>query len=118
MPTIVVKVLPNVGYYVLWSTVVDNMVGGGTKESIQDRYGRDEYSDDRFDRADKNGSSARYSRDGPDCAFGWNEKTFLVTNTTFRKDASFFRLSRDKLFDYAQLPTEEAEKLLTPIDLE
>ena len=60
MPSYIVKPRPDRDLYVMWSTVVDNLTGVGTRSEFEADYRHDPrmVAAERFDRADTNGTSA------------------------------------------------------------
>ena len=59
MPSYIMKVHPEGNLYAKYSTIVDNFTDVGTKEALMS-YNPTEFPIERFDRADKNGTSALY----------------------------------------------------------
>lgn len=90
MVHILVKVEPDLDLYVIWSTNTDCPIAWGDRQQIADdlfrndevqyRFPeavRDEITK-RFIRADMNGTSALYPREGPKADMGWEDDTFMV----------------------------------------
>lgn len=69
MPRFIIKVVPDVDFYVEWSTVVDNWTKAGTREEFISQWGEDPA---RLDRADETGSSAIPP------FFKWDETEFII----------------------------------------
>lgn len=91
MPKYILKVNPDEDLYVCWSTVVDAPTFWGTK---QDFYNHDyligDVTDDRFERADKRGTSA-FDGDGE-----WGDKLmYMQYGMLDRKDLKAFLESYD-----------------------
>lgn len=103
MPSLIVKPEKDVDFYVVWSSVVDNITAAGTRRELQHSsflYYKGEAGNDRFDRADQYGSSAR--PDGEMAGEGyWDDNGFVVTNEYRRTDAAFYWLDRADLAAYA-----------------
>lgn len=90
MPSYVVKADPDLDLYVLWSSIVDGPCESGTREEmVEILFFHDDAKyrfpdavrseiQERLDRADKNGTSAMWPREGPDAEGGWEDDTFLV----------------------------------------
>lgn len=62
---------PDEDFYVEWSTYTDSPIAYGTREEFQEED-KDKYSDDRFERIDRLGSS--YMLD----IGRWNQKSFWI----------------------------------------
>lgn len=108
MPRYILKTVPELDLYVVWSTVVDNAVLVGDRaELVQEGF-----AVEGLDLADATGTSA-HSGTG-----GWSGEDLFVGNATTRSEDSFFWLSRGLLTEYAQLlvadRVQEAESLLVP----
>lgn len=73
---------PDEDFYVEWSTYTDSPIAYGTREEFQDEN-KDTYSDDRFERIDRLGSS--YMLD----IGRWHQKSFWIGQS--------WEISRDKL---------------------
>lgn len=79
MPSYVLKESPESHYYVVWSTVTESPYFGGTRAETAEwlteharMTGRQEADPDRFARADRTGSSAKWpSSDRP--YLGWQD---------------------------------------------
>lgn len=112
MPTYVVKPDRVHDFYVAWSTVVDNVVGVGTRAEMVANH----YAAERVDRADEYGTSAIEPRG----LFGWDDKQILVANMPTPPHHGW--LQRSDLTVFALLMVEgretEAERFLTPLDEE
>lgn len=72
MPAFIVKAYRDEDFYVRWSTIVDSPTNWGPRGSFNE-------PDERFARADINGTSAAWP-DLPewDQPFGWNDHEFIV----------------------------------------
>lgn len=107
MPTYIVKPERERDFYVLWSTVVDNVVGVGDAPALLAAGDAPE----RLARANQSGTSMLHGD------YGWDDKTFLVTNMP---EVGFFRLQRSDLTVFALLMVEdrqdEAMRFLTRIE--
>ena len=57
MPRYLYKPVQELDFYVEWSTIVEAVVGWGTKESFRNED-PDFYAEERFERADRTGTSA------------------------------------------------------------
>lgn len=108
MPTFIVKPERERDFYVLWSTVVDNVVGVGDTRAL---LAAGEPAE-RLERANANGTSAHDAE-----TFGWDDPQFLVTNMG---RPGFFWLQRSDLAVFALLlvedRTDEAMRFLTEIE--
>lgn len=114
MPGYIVKAAPDEDFYVIWSTVVDNITFSGTQDEVADyermNSGRmqaidpEHRVDARIARADATGTSAMWpeEKDGPDKYLGWNDETFLVSNDDDDTLPGFFEIKRSDLRHYAE----------------
>lgn len=73
MPETLIKPVPGEDFYVLYSSVVDTPTGFGTRAQLS--AGRHPVEDERFERADRTGTSALW---GDPPAHGWHEQTIVV----------------------------------------
>lgn len=98
MPTYILKASPDEDLYVEWSTIVDCPVGWGTRKETH-AYDPNTNTEERLDRADKDGTSALW---GNPPAFGWDDEEFVVYSgldtpgTIKRSDLKEFCLSYDE----------------------
>lgn len=80
MPSYIVKASPDEDWYCLWSTIVDAPCRWGSRSELRrTSYDPREVAPDRFQRADENGSSARW----PDWPaerqpFAWADESFIL----------------------------------------
>lgn len=80
MPSFLLKADPETDWYCLWSTIVDGPTYWGTRhELVREHYDPKQVALERFERADKNGTSARMP-DIPESEqwFGWNDEEFVL----------------------------------------
>lgn len=108
MPQYVVKVSPDRDFYVEWSTIVDDVIGFGTRVEMIDHLRRNSQiggpPEPRMERADLTGTSINGARLG-----GWDHDTFVINQLGL--------LSRSDLEAYAVAKTDrEAFALLKPFE--
>lgn len=80
MPSFIVKANPDEDWYCRWSTIVDAPTTWGSREEMtRAAYDPAEVAAERFQRADKNGTSAAWP-DFPDAdqPFGWTDESFIL----------------------------------------
>lgn len=110
MPSILIKIEPDVDWYVMWSTVVDNWVAAGSRAEIEDEYSDelDMVKPERFDRADQYGTSDMSIRNHK-----WGDDEFLVTNVEGRDcETGFFTIDRQFVRNWIE---SNNHALLTPV---
>lgn len=101
MPSLIVKPDRSLDYYIVWSSVVDGATAAGTRAHLQSVLSRGTpfFADERFDRADEYGSSAR-----PDGEMAgelwWDDKGVIVSNDPGRPGQWW--LPRDKMLAYVR----------------
>ena len=80
MPSFIVKARPDEDWYCMWSTVVDAPTSWGTRaEMVQHAWDARDVASERFERADKNGTSAKIPGTSDDRQwFGWNDGEFIL----------------------------------------
>lgn len=80
MPTYLIKPDPDEDFYAMYSTVVDNMVAWGTRAELEDDYKHEPLmvEAERFERADRNGTSAMWDGDNPNAIYGFNDQEFMI----------------------------------------
>lgn len=109
MPTFVVKPERERDFYVLWSTVVDNVVGVGDAATV---LGFEGDPGGRLSRANEYGTSALDAK-----SYGWDYGKFIVCN--MGRPGAFW-LQRKDLIVFALLLVEdradEAMRFLTEIE--
>lgn len=113
MPSLIVKPEKDVDFYVVWSSVVDNITAAGTRAQLQHDTllaARKEAGDDRFDRADQYGSSAHPEGEMAGDGY-WDAKGFVVSNEFRRTDCTFFWLDRGDLAAFARGDTSVLKPL-------
>jgi hypothetical protein len=98
MPSFIVKAKPDEDFYVYWSTIVDCPVAWGTRAELSGHLSPDEAKDERWERADKNGTSAKLP-DVPDSEqwFGWNDLEFGIRECIPYRDGGWYDLPRHNL---------------------
>lgn len=109
MPSLVVKPEPDQDFYVVWSMGVDNVTYAGTREELQRGPAAADLTDERFERADTYGTSARPDGEMAGC-YGWDHENFVVKNDGTRP--GFWWLPRGRLRAYV----EGDESVLEPLD--
>jgi hypothetical protein len=73
MGQFITKASPSEDWYCVWSTVVDAPVEYGTKAELISRRHIEDLSPERFERADRTGTSAK------DCDwYGWDDHVWMV----------------------------------------
>lgn len=80
MPSYVIKPDRDQDFYVMWSEIVDAPTGWGTRAEFKATpwFKPDEVADERFERADQYGTSARWPGTDPnDQIYGWNDPTLI-----------------------------------------
>lgn len=114
MPGYIVKASPDEDFYVIWSTVVDNITFSGTRDEIlayeletlgsMQHINPEHRPEGRIARADATGTSAMWPEEnaGPDKYLGWNDETFLVSNDEDDSLPGFFEIKRSDLRHYAE----------------
>lgn len=128
MPTYIIKPRPDEDFYILWSTVVDNIVFAGTRSEVLARETfeaefrfrvEDARPEARLARADTNGTSAIWPVEAPtgaDFYLGWNTKVLLAGNDENPDVPGQFLIRRTDLRQYAEhgstgiwmpIPTED-----------
>lgn len=104
MPGIVIKPVPDENFYIIWSTVVDNVTFLGEREHVIahlcSRGDANDEVQDRLVRADANGTSAMWPETGPDAYGGWNDDGFIVHNMKHFDTARW--LPRELLYSYCE----------------
>jgi hypothetical protein len=96
MGTAIVKPSPEEDFYIIWSSIVDNLYGCGTRAEIENSF-PEEAHPMRFQRADEWGTSSLLRR----C--GWNSDRILVREDDaleYLGDGAWF-LPRKNLKAYA-----------------
>lgn len=101
MPSFIVKAETDQDWYCLWSTVVDAPTYWGSRGELErEVHDPRETAGERFDRADKNGTSARIPGT-PDTEqwFGWNDDTFVLMEAgpDLRNEDGYWLLPRANL---------------------
>lgn len=116
MPSFLVKATPDADWYCLWSTVVDAPTYWGTRaELIREHCDPAAVVAERFDRADKNGTSAMIPGTSDDEQwFGWNDSPFILSEAGPEyRDGGCWMLPRANLraFCEALTATEDTTSL-------
>lgn len=88
MPSFIVKPKRAEDFYVEWSTIVDSPTAYGSRSELEEFLGPITARNDRFQRADDNGTSELGGK-----TFGWDCEEFTVHNL----EASPGLVSRDDL---------------------
>jgi hypothetical protein len=95
MGRFILKPERDVDFYVEWSTIVENATGMGTRAELAkllNHYRPGDGADERFDRADRTGSSATWG-DPPSAPYGWDDEYLMAEQRL---------LPRAKLREYAE----------------
>lgn len=95
MPSIILKATPESKNYVVWSSIVDAPLGYGTQEELQSGGFRREYTDERFERADRTGSSLM------DGGYGWDSEYRNLIVSELGHNTHFYLLNLDNLDSFA-----------------
>lgn len=93
MGRLIIKPERDVDFYVEWSTIVENVTAMGTRAELAkllDDYHPGDGSADRFDRADRTGTSAMWGSKPP---YGWDDEYLMAEQRL---------LPRAKLREYAE----------------
>lgn len=108
MPSYIVKCSPDRDEYVYWSDVVEDVHCVGTRAEVEDylrSIGHTDEISDRFDRADKTGTSARPG------FYAWDDSGPIAQQRGI--------VPRDRLGEFARLRCAEDDRaweLLEPFD--
>jgi hypothetical protein len=80
MPSFLVKADPDADWYCLWSTIVDAPTYWGTRAELAAEHPNPAaVAPERFERADKNGTSAMIPGVlDVEQWFGWNDRSFIL----------------------------------------
>lgn len=112
MGTTFIKPKADEDFYVLYSSIVDSPVGFGSRaEFYEDEYWHTcgELSADRFERADKFGTSARWGSP----AHGWHEKELMVregiVDPTRSENVSHGEVKREDLRKFCESLGEDGD---------
>ena len=105
MPNYILKAEPDVDWYCRWSTIVDAPTDWGTREELT-RSSSDpqEVTPERFERADRNGTSARWpgSADA-DQPFGWRDSSFILSEAgPAHREGGWWALPRENLRKFCE----------------
>lgn len=110
MPTFIIKPDRDQDFYVAWSSIVDAPTAWGDRDevarAVADYDGPGEAKPDRFDRADRHGSSARF---GSPPTYGYEDGEFLVHNMP----GSPATIARDRMIEWLQAGCPAS--MLTPL---
>lgn len=112
MPSYIIKAKPDEDWYCLWSTIVDAPCQWGTRGEMERMsYDRREVAPERFDRADKNGTSAAWPN-WPDerQPFGWTDESFIIMESgpEYREGGSWL-LPRENLIAFCEALGEDRD---------
>ena len=95
MPRLIIKPAPSDDYYVMWSTIVDAPVFGGTKDAF---ISTTLYDAESFDRADRNGTSAAWpALPDNEQPYGWSDDDFLIREVLDYVDGHYHTIKRANL---------------------
>ena len=118
MPHYIVKPKADENFYVDWSTITDCPAAWGTRDFLQNYYvgrGEEAHADqERFDRADKTGSSSRIGDYGYDDTEFWianvAEEDFIVDRYNLRAFCESWDGKTEGVYDKSltrPVPTED-----------
>jgi len=101
VPSFIVKPIADEDFYVVWSTVVDAPTGCGSREELARDLGPAKGAPERFDRADKFGTSMKDPEIARDCQwFGWHDKAFRLAEWPIpnaRRNEGIYQVPRENI---------------------
>jgi hypothetical protein len=116
MPSFLVKASPDEDWYCMWSTIVDAPTSWGTRtDLVRAAYDAREVASERFDRADKNGTSARIPGTADaDQWYGWTDGPFILMEAgPDYREGGCWLLPRENLRAFCE--ALEADQDTTPL---